>query len=205
MMADQIQRKVQKVLWWKSSRWLAECSGQFRKFFDENLPNGWLIKCSELRPLVSANKLTFLNPLYTYTKKSVLRVVAADYHSLRWLTPSASKISQTNFKTSFWGVEIDTWNQTRNQHKARQLGKNPFHLSISLIHFISLFHFIYQFLKKWYEHFTTFLTPRNHLLCMWFFSHFFSLSKRVKIPPFHHSESSWETLACSWYAQKWII
>ena len=91
-----------------------------QKVLDENLPNGWLIKCSELRPLVSANKLTFLNPLYTYTKKSVLRVVAADYHSLRWLTPSASKISQTNFKTSFWGVEIDT----RNQHNAHQLGKN---------------------------------------------------------------------------------
>ena len=123
-LTDQIQRKVQKVLWCKSSRWLAECSEQFRKFLMKIFPMiGW-IKCSELRPLVSANKLTFLNPLYTYTKKSVLRVVAADYHSLRWLTPSASKISQTNFKTSFWGVEIDTRNQTRNQLNAHQLGKN---------------------------------------------------------------------------------
>ena len=112
-----------------------------------------------------------------------------DMLPLWWLAPTAQKISPKPSSTaSNWGVEIDTWNQTRNQYKARQLGKNPFHLSISLIHFISLFHFIYQFLKKWYEHFTTFLTPRNHLLCMWFlFSK--QKGKNSPIPPQSPAES----------------
>ena len=107
-----------------------------------------------------------------------------DMLPLWWLAPTAQKISPKPSSTaSNWGVEIDTWNQTRNQHKARQLGKNPFHLSISLIHFISLFHFIYQFLKKWYEHFTTFLTPRHHLPSMWSFSHYFFSKQKGKNPP----------------------